>query len=125
MFSNFWPLTLFWPGFQNYINGQERADLPYQLKLSKICSNQCKTKIFFFTFLESLGKFRNCHRAILTNLLYSWLNFNVLGLVGQICPSLVMIGLRNKKIKKWIHQSLSHRKPEGHPMLTQDFISEK
>ena len=66
---------------------------PTNYKLSKICTNQCKTKMFFFTFLESLGKFRNCHRAILTNLLYSWLNFNVLGLVGQICPSV--------KKKKW------------------------
>ena len=73
---------------------------PTNYKLSKKISNQCKTKIFFFTFLESLGKFRNCHRDILINLLYSWLNFNVLGLVGQICPSLVMIGLRRRRKKK-------------------------
>ena len=35
---------------------------PTNSKLSKICPNQCKTNIFLFAFLESLGNFMNCHR---------------------------------------------------------------
>ena len=53
-----------------------------------------RTQYFFLALLKFLGKFRNCHGALLKNLLYFWPKFNVLlGLVGQICPSLAMIGL--------------------------------
>ena len=64
--------------------------------LSPVCG------IFFFAFLESLGKFRNCHGALLKNWIYIWQKFNVLCLVGQICPSLARIGLRSKVSKGYL-----------------------
>ena len=77
-------------------------------KSSRICPNQCDTTIFFFSFLESLGKFRNCHRAVLKNLLYFWPKFNGLGLVGQICPSLARLGLSLHMI--WVYKCVGLNK---------------
>ena len=51
--------------------GPGGADLPYPLQTAQ---NQCETQIFFFALLESLGKFRNCHQALLKKIIVSLAN---------------------------------------------------
>ena len=55
-------LTLSWPGFQIYIDGQEVQIFPTYSKFSKKITKPVQNQYCFLCiFLESFGKFRNCH----------------------------------------------------------------
>ena len=96
-------LTLFLPGFQNYVKGQGggRFALPIVNRPKPM-----QNSFFFFAFLESLGKFRNCHKSVLKKIIIYLVEIYLFRFGRADLPPLAGIGLMTKV---FVEQPRLHR----------------